>query len=90
MWLIIGIVIGVAILGLVQWVRNKDVSVRWYEWLIVIIGLGLLLFTIQNFFASLAEDESQAAYMFLLATGLPSLILPAIIWQLVIRRQKFG
>jgi len=88
MWLIIGLVAGAAILGLVQWMRSKNISLTWYEWLIGIVGLALLLFTIQNFFGSFAELEPTAAWMFLLITGLPSLIFLAVSWQLIARRQK--
>jgi len=103
MWLIIGLVAGAAVLGLVLWMRGKDVSVKWYEWLIGAFGLALLLFTIQNFAGSLAELESTAANMFLLVSGLPTaanmfllvsglpaIILLAVSWQLVARRQRAG
>jgi hypothetical protein len=88
MWLIIGLVAGAAVLGLVLWMRGKDIAVKWYEWLVGALGLVLLLFTIQNFTGSLAELESTAANMFLLVTGLPALILLAVYWQLVARRQR--
>ncbi len=88
MWLIIGLVAGAAVLGLVLWMRGKDISVKWYEWLIGAIGILLLLFTIQNFAGSLAELESTAANMFLLVSGLPAIILLAVAWQLVARRQR--
>jgi len=90
MWLIIGLVAGAALLALVLWLRGRDIKVTWYEWLIGAIGLLLLLFTIQNLVGSLAELESTAAYMFLLVTGLPSLILLAVAWQLIARRQRAG
>jgi hypothetical protein len=90
MWLIIGLVAGAAVLGLVLWMRGRNIAVKWYEWLIGALGLVLLLFTIQNFFGSLAELESTAANMFLLVTGLPALILLAVAWQLVARRQRAG
>ena len=90
MWLIIGLIAGAAVLGLVLWMRGKDVSVKWYEWLIGAIGLLLLLFTIQNYAGSLAELESTAANMFLLVSGLPAIILLAVSWQLVARRQRAG
>ncbi len=88
MWLIIGLVAGAAVLGLVLWMRNMDVSVKWYEWLIGALGLVLLLFTIQNFTGSLVELESTAANMFLLVSGLPAIILLAVAWQLIVRRQR--
>jgi uncharacterized membrane protein len=90
MWLIIGLIAGAAALGLVLWLRGKDVAVKWYEWLIGALGLVLLLFTIQNFAGSIAEIESTAANMFLLVTGLPAIILMAVSWQLVARRQRAG
>jgi hypothetical protein len=34
MWLIIGLIAGAAALGLVLWLRGKDVAVKWYEWLV--------------------------------------------------------
>ncbi len=88
MWLIIGLVAGAAVLALVLWLRNRDIKATWYEWLIGVLGLLLLMFTIQNFFGSQAELESTAASMFLLATGLPSVILLAVAWQLIARRQR--
>jgi hypothetical protein len=90
MWLIIGLVAGAAVLGLILWMKGRDISVKWHEWLIGAIGLLLLLFTIQNFAGSLAELESTAANMFLLVTGLPAIILLAVSWQLIARRQRAG
>lgn len=88
MWFIIGIFIGAIMLSLIQWMRNKNISGTWYEWVLGFIGIVLLLFTVQNFFGSFAEVEPKAAYMFLLVTGLPSIILLAVTWQLMIRRHK--
>lgn len=90
MWLflIAGLLIGGGILLLVQWIRNNDVKVTWYDWLIGISGFVLLLFTIQNFFGSYAEREPGAAIMFLPILGLPALILLAVAWQLIARRKR--
>jgi len=88
MWLVIGLVLGIAILALVLWIRNNKVAIRWYEWLIAAIGLGLLLFSIPNFTSSFAEREPTAAWMFLLVLILPAVILMAIAFQLVWRRSR--
>ena len=88
MWLIIGLVLGAALLALVLWLRGKNISMKWYEWLIGAIGFLLLLFTIANFAGSFAEREPTAAWIFALILGLPSLILLAVAWQLVARRQR--
>lgn len=88
MWLIIGLVLSAAILGLVAWMRGRNMSLTWYEWLIGIMGLLLLLYTIQNFVGSFAEYETAAAWMMLLFLGLPAVILLAIAWRLIARRNK--
>ena len=90
MWLFLltGLIVGAGLLWLVPWLRNRDIAVKWYEWLIGAVGLALLLFAIQNFFTSLAEAESTSASMYLLVMGLPALILLAVIWVLVTRRQS--
>ena len=88
MWLVIGLIVGALLIWLVSFMKSKGMAFKWYEWIIGLIGLALLLFTVQNFFGSQAELEPKAANMFLLVTGLPSLILLAITWQLVIRHKK--
>ncbi|MBA7690140.1 hypothetical protein ES703_98664 [subsurface metagenome] len=90
MWFIIALILGIALTALVLWLHSRDIKVSWYEWLIGVIGLLLLLFTIQNFVGSFIEVESTAAWMFWLVTGLPALILLVIAWQLVARRQRAG
>lgn len=75
-------------LGVIWWSKKNSFSLTWYEWLIGAIGVLMLLFTVQNYFGSLAEIEPKAASLFLLVTGLPSLVLLAIAWQLAVRRTK--
>ncbi len=88
MWIIVGLVLGAAVLGLVLWLRSKNMTMTWYEWLIGAVGLALLLYTIQNFRGAFMEIEPTAAWMFMLIFGLPSLILLAVAWQLVLRRSR--
>lgn len=88
MWLIFGLVIGAGLVTLALWLRGRRIVVRWYEWLICILGLGLLLFTIQNFVASFAEYEEFAAWTFLWVFGLPSVILLAVACFLPWRRHR--
>ena len=78
MWFVIGLIIGAGLLVLALWLRSRKIAVRWYEWLIGLIGLILLLFTIQNFSASFAEHEEFAAWTFLWVFGLPAIILLVI------------
>jgi len=75
MWFIIGLVICIGLLTLVLWLRRRKIKVTWYERLIGILGLLLLLFTIQNFIASFSEHEEFAAWNFLWILGLPAITL---------------
>ena len=88
MWFIIGILIGIALLSLMQWMRNNKVSLTWYEWLLGIVGFLLLLFTIQNFFGLREEVLTQPAWFTLLLLGVPALVLLGVTWQLVTRKQR--
>ncbi len=90
MWLIVGLIVGAALIGLELWVRNKNLVVTWYDRLIGAVGIILLLFTIQNSVTAITELESTASWMFLLVFGLPALILLAVAWQLIARRQRAG
>ncbi len=83
-----GVVLGILISGLVQLLRNRRFKLAWYEWLLGILGVVLLLFGIQNFTASFAEMEPTAGYMLILFTGLPAVILLAVVWRLAVRRAR--
>ena len=87
MWLVAGLIVGALVVWLVYFMKSKNMAFTWYEWVIGVIGLALLLFTIQNFFGSQAELESKAASMFLLVTGLPAVILLVITGVLATRHK---
>lgn len=88
MWFIVGIVLGALLFGMFIQIRNKNIKLTWYELSIGFIGLSLFLYTVQNFVGSFLEHETQAAWMFLLVTGLPSIILLAVAYQLVTRHNR--
>lgn len=90
MWFIIGIILGGAILAIMWLMRNKGVSFTWYEWLMGIVGVALLLFGIQNLVGGLTETEAMAGWLMLLIFGIPALILLIATWRLVVRRQRAG
>ncbi len=90
MWLIIGLIFGGAVLGLVWLMRNKGISFTWYEWLMGIVGIALLLFGFQNLVGGMVETESMAGWLFMLIFGIPALILLIATWRLASRRQQAG
>jgi hypothetical protein len=75
MWLFIGILIGLATMALVFWLRSRHITLRWYEWLLGVLGLAFLFFAMQNSMAAAREFEPTAPTMFLLVLGIPAVAL---------------
>jgi len=84
-WLIVGLVLGAVIF----WVATGGfVKLTWYEWVLGILGIILILFAIQNFGASQVAHEPKAGNLLLLIFGLPGLIFAAVAGVLVFLRGK--
>ncbi|MCL2475294.1 MAG: dehalogenase [Chloroflexi bacterium] len=83
----IGIIFAVAITALLFWIFTKGISVRWYEWILGILGIALLYFAVINFHGGLYEHTTQAAWMYLLILGIPALILLGIPAYFVYKRK---
>jgi uncharacterized membrane protein len=80
----------VAIIGVagITWLAAKKVTIKWYEWLIGIVGYLLLLVALQNWGASFNEAEPRAAWILLLIFGLPAVILLVVAWLLPTSRAR--
>ena len=88
MWFLIALILGAVIGGLLLWMRSRSMSLTWYEWVIGVIGLLMVLFGVQNYFGSVAEVELSAAPMYLLVIALPGLVLLVVAGVLANRRAK--
>ncbi|AAW39257.1 MAG: dehalogenase [Dehalococcoides mccartyi] len=86
--LITGAILGAAITLLVSWLRSKNIGLKWYEWLMSLVGLALVIMAIQHFMGSQIEMYMTAGWFGALAMGIPALILFVIVWRLVAVRQK--
>ena len=78
MWFMIALILGAGLVGYVMWLRSRKIKVAWYEWIIGVLGILLLLFAIQNSLASVAENEPRAAWTFLWVLGVPAVVLLSI------------
>ena len=85
-----GILIGVASAASYFSLKAKGISLKWYEWPLAIIVVLLLVFTVQNFFGSLAEMEVRAAGLLLVFMGVPTVILGVFLVRLVSRHAKMN
>ena len=88
MWFLAALILGAVIGGLILWMRSRNMSLTWYEWVIGVIGLLMVLFGVQNYFGSVAEVEISAAPMYLLVIALPGLVLLVVAGFLANRSSK--
>ncbi|GMW05164.1 MAG: dehalogenase [Dehalococcoides mccartyi] len=88
LWFFIGFIAAVLILLLVSWMKNKNIKFVWYEWVIGIAGVLLVLASIQHYTGALREGFAKAALLGSLSFAIPAIILFVIVWQLVARRQR--
>jgi uncharacterized membrane protein YdcZ (DUF606 family) len=86
----IAFILGVGLTALWFWAKNKNISIKWWEWVIGLLGIFLVTFTIQNIMAADYEEVKKTVMPFLLVTGLPGLILLIIPWQTAWRRMRTG
>ena len=92
MWFVIGLLLGISLLLLLAfWLHDRKVNIAWYEWLIAVVGLALVVFSIQNYSATF-EVERTAPSVFLLIFGLPGVLLlalaGALVWWGSVRKRK--
>lgn len=88
MWLILGIVVGLVAGLLIGYTRNHSLSVPWYSWLLMAVGVVLILLTVDTFVNSFAEWEPKAAWLSLLFFGLPGIIVGGLGLYLALPRKK--
>ncbi|AGG05872.1 MULTISPECIES: hypothetical protein [Dehalococcoides] len=77
-WPTVMVILTIAIGALLLWGKNKGLSFKLYEWLLFIAGVALFIFTLENIQGSFQENVPKAVLMFVLVTGIPSIILLAI------------
>lgn len=82
----LGVISTLLILVLIY--MNKKYTFKWYSWVLSILGIFLIVFTIGWSVSSILEGETQAANMGLLAFGLPALIILGITRKLVLAKTQ--
>jgi len=89
LWLVLGIIIGFALHWLISQVKNNNLSVQWYQWVLGVGSVAMLLLTVENYIGLQQELEPIAANFVLIAMGLPAVILGALTWFTPSIVQKF-
>ncbi|MEN8614017.1 LPXTG cell wall anchor domain-containing protein [Dehalogenimonas sp. THU2] len=88
MWFIAALIVATGLTVLWFWLRGKGVKMAWYEILIGVVGVALILFGIQNYQGFTSEFESDAATTALLLMGIPGLLLLVVAGILIKRRNR--
>jgi uncharacterized membrane protein len=88
MWFFIGLIIGIALLALINWIRTKNIQFIWYDWVIGTVALLLGVLAVQHYMTSSIGGEPKAGGLGLLIFGIIALILALVEWQLIVRRRK--
>ena len=86
--ILVGILIGGAAIALVMWLNGKGITIKWYEYLMGALAIGLAMAAVAHYVGSLAEFEPTAGWIGVLIFGLTALILGGVTWQLVWRRNR--
>lgn len=89
-WFVFGLVLGACVLALLRWKSARKITMTWYEWVMGIASLILILLVIQNYVGSIAEEEARAAWMGVLFLGIPAVILGVLAVRLPLQRQLRG
>ena len=86
-WTLFTIILVAALTLLVVYVFNKKIAVKWWEWVLLALGVLLFVFGLQNLFGGLAEGEAKAAWLLFATFGILGAILIAVPAILVQRRR---
>jgi uncharacterized membrane protein len=81
-------VVLVAGVAVIAWLVAKKADVKWYEWLLGLIGWVLAMYAFYNFGASYIEVEPRAGGLLLLIFGVPALIFLLVAFFLARGRKK--
>lgn len=85
-YVLVGFIMGGGAVYLGVILKEKVIKLKWYEWVLVVMGFVLFLFATQTFIASIGEREPQAAWLSLLFFGIPIILIAVGVPRLVQKR----
>jgi hypothetical protein len=74
-YVLLGFILGGGVVYLGSLLKEKSIKLKWYEWVLVILGLLFFLSLGHTFIASFGEGEPRAAWMSLIFLGLPIVLI---------------
>ena len=59
-WFSVALALGIGLTFLFIWIRNNNISMKWYDWIIGIFGLLFLLLSIQHLAGTIIIETEHA------------------------------
>ena len=82
-WLIIGLVLGAAGLWLASWARAKNINLKWYTWILIVIAVLFFALMAMDLDAMAKQMEPTASGFIAGFYGIPGLVFILIAGGLV-------
>ena len=83
--LMIGALSATALIFIVDYARKANLNLKWWEWLLTVLGILYAVFVLEVFYGFLNEGAGQAALVMGILSG-----LLAVIWWVLLARKVFN
>ncbi len=83
--ILIGALAMACVFMLVNYIRNNNLTIKWWGWLLTVLGIFYAVFVLELIYGFLAEGAPQAALVMGLITG-----IVAVIWGVLLFRFVFN
>ncbi|XUX00422.1 MAG: dehalogenase [Dehalogenimonas sp.] len=88
MWFWIGLFVGVIALLAYGLLRNRNIKLTWYQWLIGLVALASFAAAVQHYQGSILEHEPKAGWMGALIFVIVGLVFAAIDLALIMYSRR--
>ncbi|BAX79965.1 dehalogenase [Labilibaculum antarcticum] len=85
-YVLVGFLMGGGAVMIWHILKNANLKLVWYEWILVILSFVTFMFMSQTFIASFQEFEPQAAWLSVVFMGMPILIMAVVVFRSLTKR----
>ena len=87
-YFLIGFTSGGCLVSLWNRLKKEAIRLVWYEWILAFIAFLFFILMVQTFIASVEEGQLRAAWMSVVFTGVPQVLITVGIYRSVRSRLK--
>ena len=85
--LLIGLALGVGFMLFLNYIRENDISLNWWQWILTIAAFLYGTFTLETIHAFSAEGAGQGAFIAALVMGVIGAIWAVLLGRFVVVKQ---